>query len=329
MRFRFSYSAILSFYVTLLACLLAATSGHAQTTQPFVFAGATLKNGPAIAVFTRNDVTGGLTPVSNSPFPVRDAADSFAMDAQGRFLFGSCNNRVCMYLLDKDAGAVQEVPNSPFNSSSTTNPIFIAPESTGQYLYVVNGVFTPTGSSPSPGCVDVFQIDPLHLALLPNQNISSTDYVIDAAMDPRTSALYLFLGMDPATGLSSNPSQLPPPALVTATPAIQPLGGTFSSAQSVTMSDSTAGATIHYTMDGSTPSTNSPVYATPLPLSAAATIQAIATAPNSSPSVVAGAAFKFQTPTGSSVVTITPTATATGSTKSLELSPIQLTLNVQ
>jgi hypothetical protein len=66
---------------------------------------------------------------------------------------------------------------------------------------VVNGVFAQNGSLPQPGSIDVFQIDPIHQALLPYQNISSVDYVVDAAMDPRTSTLYAFLGTNPTTGL--------------------------------------------------------------------------------------------------------------------------------
>jgi hypothetical protein len=61
----------------------------AQTTQPFVFTAATVNNGPAIAAFVRDDTTGVLTAVPNSPFPVRDAPTSaLAVDGLGRFLFG-------------------------------------------------------------------------------------------------------------------------------------------------------------------------------------------------------------------------------------------------
>ena len=49
-------------------------------------------------------------------------------------------------------------------------------------------------------------------------------------------------------------------AAQTATPTFNPPGGNYSSAQSVTISDATPNATIYYTTDGTTPTTNSTVY---------------------------------------------------------------------
>jgi hypothetical protein len=44
--------------------------------------------------------------------------------------------------------------------------------------------------------------------------------------------------------------------LAVATPSISPASGSYSSTQTVSIADSTAGATICYTTDGSTPTTN-------------------------------------------------------------------------
>jgi hypothetical protein len=76
-----------------------------------------------------------------------------------------------------------------------------------------------------------------------------------------------------------------------ATPTFSPAGGTYTTPQNVTISDSAAGATIYYTTDGSTPTTSSAVYSTPINVSANQTLQAIATATGDLQSGVATASY--------------------------------------
>ena len=64
--------------------------------------------------------------------------------------------------------------------------------------------------------------------------------------------------------------------LKVATPTFNPVGGTYASAQSVTLACATEGATIYYTTDGSTPTTSSSVFAGPIAVSATTTIKAFA-----------------------------------------------------
>ncbi len=83
-----------------------------------------------------------------------------------------------------------------------------------------------------------------------------------------------------------------------ATPTFAPLPGSYSSAQSVTISDTTPGATINYTTDGSTPTTSSPVYAGPVYVGTSLTLKAIATAPGYSTSPVASGIYVITTGSG-------------------------------
>jgi sugar lactone lactonase YvrE len=77
------------------------------------------------------------------------------------------------------------------------------------------------------------------------------------------------------------------------TPAFSPGSGTYSSSQSVAISDATPGATIYYTTDRSTPTPSSPVYSTPVTVSATTTINALAIAPGYANSPVASATYTF------------------------------------
>jgi hypothetical protein len=73
------------------------------------------------------------------------------------------------------------------------------------------------------------------------------------------SATYIF-------GLTTTPS----------TPIFSLASGTYSSVQSVTISDATPSATIYYTTDGTTPIPSSPVYSGPITVSSSETVTALA-----------------------------------------------------
>ena len=76
-----------------------------------------------------------------------------------------------------------------------------------------------------------------------------------------------------------------------ATPAFSVAAGTYTSVQTVTLSDPTQGATIYYTTNGTTPTTSSTVYSGAIMVSSTETIQAIATATGYSTSAIASATY--------------------------------------
>jgi hypothetical protein len=78
---------------------------------------------------------------------------------------------------------------------------------------------------------------------------------------------------------------------IAATPTFSPGAGSYGAPQSVTISDSTPGATIHYTTDGSTPTTGSPVYSGAIAVSTTETVKAIAVAAGYVNSAVASATY--------------------------------------
>ncbi len=81
------------------------------------------------------------------------------------------------------------------------------------------------------------------------------------------------------------------PYAAAASPTFSVASGTYTSTQSVTITDSTAGATIYYTTDGTTPATSSTVYSGPIIVSSTETLKAIATASGYVASAASTAAY--------------------------------------
>lgn len=80
---------------------------------------------------------------------------------------------------------------------------------------------------------------------------------------------------------------------ICAAPTFNPLPGLFTAPISVTISTTTAGATIFYTTNGTDPTTASSIYTAPITISATTTLKAMATAPGYSNSSIATAVYTF------------------------------------
>jgi hypothetical protein len=81
------------------------------------------------------------------------------------------------------------------------------------------------------------------------------------------------------------------------TPTLSPAPGAYTSAQTVSIADSVAGATIYYTVDGSPPTTASKVYTGPFTVSTTTTVHALATASGYTSSGVASGVYTIGTAT--------------------------------
>jgi hypothetical protein len=92
----------------------------------------------------------------------------------------------------------------------------------------------------------------------------------------------------------------------TAAPAFNPAGGTYTSAQTVTITSSTSGASIRYTINGTTPTaTTGTLYSGPVNISTTTTLRAIAFKSGNTDSTVTTATYTINTTGGGT--TITPT----------------------
>jgi len=98
-----------------------------------------------------------------------------------------------------------------------------------------------------------------------------------------------------------------------------PAQGTYSAQLSVTISDPQSGATIYYTTDGSTPTTSSPVYASPIPILASTTLKAMATYPGIKNSTVTTGTYFLNLPLAP-VPVFSPLPSTYASAQSVKLS---------
>ena len=94
-----------------------------------------------------------------------------------------------------------------------------------------------------------------------------------------------------------------------ATPAFSPASGTYTSAQSVAITDSTPGATIYYTTNGTAPTSASSVYSGPITVAVTETVAAIAVSNSTAQSAIASAAYSINI-SGTTPVITWPTPAA-------------------
>lgn len=79
--------------------------------------------------------------------------------------------------------------------------------------------------------------------------------------------------------------------LTAVAPTFTPAGGSHLSSVTITMSSPTPNKTIRYTTDGTTPTSASPIYRTPITLTSSATVQAYTSAPGYLASPVSSASY--------------------------------------
>jgi hypothetical protein len=168
------------------------------------------------------------------------------------------------------------------NLPPAATPVFTPP--TGTYT----SAQTVTISDSTPGAAIYYTTDGS------TPSIGSTKYTGSISVSSAVSFTEIVQAIAIAKGYSLSPVggatyivNLP----TTAAPTFSPAAGTYSTAQTVTLSDSTAGATIYYTTDRSTPTANSAKYTGPIAVSASETIEAIASASGLLQSPVDSAAY--------------------------------------
>ncbi len=106
-------------------------------------------------------------------------------------------------------------------------------------------------------------------------------------------------------GCGGNGGGTPPVTPQAATPSLSVSTGTYTTLQSVAITDSTSGATIYYTTNGATPTTSSAAYSAPIPVATTTTIEALAVASGYTNSSVASATYTINLPVAPAITPIT------------------------
>lgn len=178
----------------------------------------------------------------------------------------------------QQAGTPQFVPASGTFPGPFTVTI-LSPTSGAQIYYTTDGS-TPTSNSTlytSAGIRVTASVTINAIAAGPgyaDSNVASASYVIQA----------------------------PPPQVPL--PVITPAGGVYSGGQTVSITDSQSGATIHYTTDGSAATANSPVYHGSFSVNTSTVVKAIAVASGYTSSMPAWAVYSFGVQSTASTLTV-------------------------
>src|SRR6201996_5673243 len=187
-----------------------------------------------------------------------------------------------------------------FPVTAVTSPVTVSPSQSATIVSTGNVALKPSNTGSAyyeTGNISEFQVQSTAICSGVTQLLPAQSCNLPAAFAPAYQGAQSLL----LTSIFNSPSQVqllltgttPNASSVTASPTFSPSSGTFSTAQTITLSDSTAGAVIYYTTDGSTPTTSSPVYHSAITITNTTTINAIALASGFTVSPVTSATYTF------------------------------------
>jgi hypothetical protein len=200
--------------------------------------------------------------------------------------------------------ATQQIISWTYSSNGSTQPPAATPViSPATGTYTSSQTVTITDSTASPNIFYTLDGSPPSPSSTPYTN----PFTVSTTTTVKAIATASGFSQSPmATSVITINSQSP-----AATPVISPATGTYTSSQTVTITDSTAGSNIFYTLDGSPPSPSSTPYTNPFTVSTTTTVKAIATASGFTQSNTATSVITIQSG-GSPTINFASGFTATG-----------------
>jgi LysM repeat protein len=194
------------------------------------------------------------------------------------------------------------------SSSETLKAVAVAsgygPSAVGTAAYSIAPILPAPVLSPSPGTYSTTQTVTINDATSGTTIYYTTDGTTPSSSSDIYSAPIVVSASETVQAIAAETGYNNSPvaggtytiAALLPTPVFSLASGTYSSTQSVTISDATAGTTIYYTTNGTTPTTSSTVYSAPITVSATETLEAIAVETGYTSSAVATAAYTISTP---------------------------------
>jgi sugar lactone lactonase YvrE len=199
---------------------------------------------------------------TNQLYTINDSISSFGEDDAGNLYVARIYSGVVCQIQDLGAADAPQFSPNGGTFNNTTNVTITCSTPSATIHYTTNGI--------NPGIGDPTITSGGSVGIVTSCVLKAAGFKIGQPTSQVSSAAF---------------------TLVVATPTISPPGGLVTNAQQVTISCATTGATIYYTLDGSTPTTNSPVYATSLLINPNTTVKAKAFASGFSASAVANVFF--------------------------------------
>jgi hypothetical protein len=180
--------------------------------------------------------TDGQTPVAGNPdttlysgpFPLTSAATVLAIATETGYL--SSNTATATFTIGAPAAVPVLTPGA--GQYTTALSVTITDATAGAVIYYTTNGSTPTVNS---------QVYSAPITVGATETINALALAPGSALSAEATATYMIASVIP-------------------TPTFTPPGGPYTYAQTVTISDSLAGTSIYYTLDGSTPTTASTLY---------------------------------------------------------------------
>ena len=235
-------------------------------------------NATAIALDSAGNVYMAGTAYSTN-FPVTSGAFQSSNGASAYLSSNAFATKLALAPATATTTSVTSSANPQVQGSAVTFSATVAPASgsivpTGTVAFSVDGTTASTVTLNASG-----------VATYSTSTLSGTSHTIVAVYNG--SATYL---TSTSTALTQT---ITPPA---ATPTFSVAAGTYITTQSVTLADTTPGATIYYTTNGTTPTVSSTVYSGAISVSATETVEAIAVATGYTTSATASAKYTITPP---------------------------------